>query len=479
MHRLLASRFARNWSALVLSNVASQALGMLATIRIARLLSPEGYGHYNLIQVIANLSVIAAGMGLRQVIIRETARDTGSTASLCLTALKVRLPLTALVVAGLLLYGWAVPIVGLPKSLLIVTLVISLLTWDLVESIAFGNERMDLSASINAVGSLLWAVAIWFVPASWITPLTVIGAFALLQCVEAIAYVAFIRSAGLLRGPARLAPVVGLMRAGLPFYWLALLTAATNQVPVLLLGARSGPAEVGLYNAGYRLTFPLQVMISGAMTALYPGLAQLSQQNNDHFRSTVCRAALGLALLGSAGALTVSLLRSELVMVIFGSSYSVTADAIAFQVWYTVIYSLHVLVGTVLAASDRQAWLATLSSGYAAFSLPILWWSAANAATGLALGILFAAVVSIFIHWAVLMRLVPDRRLLVVSMVILVSLLGAGLLAWRIPQTSPFFIRGGIALGFAACLVVLALREHTRHLLPSQKLQPQPTVKNS
>ncbi len=39
---LLRNRFARNWSFLVGSNLACQVLRMLATIRLARLLAPEG-----------------------------------------------------------------------------------------------------------------------------------------------------------------------------------------------------------------------------------------------------------------------------------------------------------------------------------------------------------------------------------------------------------------------------------------------------
>jgi hypothetical protein len=49
------SRFIRNWSMLVFSNIACQALGIVATARIARYLLPLGYGQYNLMQRLARV----------------------------------------------------------------------------------------------------------------------------------------------------------------------------------------------------------------------------------------------------------------------------------------------------------------------------------------------------------------------------------------------------------------------------------------
>ncbi len=50
---LLRSRFLRNWSFLALSGIVCQLLGMLATVRIARALTPDGYCQYNLVQTLA------------------------------------------------------------------------------------------------------------------------------------------------------------------------------------------------------------------------------------------------------------------------------------------------------------------------------------------------------------------------------------------------------------------------------------------
>lgn len=51
--KLFRSKFIKNWTLLFGSNMLGQALGLLATIRIARALNPTGFGQYNLLQTIA------------------------------------------------------------------------------------------------------------------------------------------------------------------------------------------------------------------------------------------------------------------------------------------------------------------------------------------------------------------------------------------------------------------------------------------
>src|SRR5947209_918632 len=99
------SRFARNWSLLVFSTVACQPLGMLANIRIARALAPGGYGQFNLVQSVAGLASVFAGLGLRNVVVRECARHPGNSARIFYTSAILRLVALFAVGSGILLYS--------------------------------------------------------------------------------------------------------------------------------------------------------------------------------------------------------------------------------------------------------------------------------------------------------------------------------------------------------------------------------------
>src|SRR5438093_1580027 len=99
------SRFARNWSLLVTSNLLVQTLAMLATIRIARVLAPQGYGAFNLVQALAVLGALLAGLGTRQVLIRACAREPRRTRQLLAAASVLRVAPLATVGIGIVIYS--------------------------------------------------------------------------------------------------------------------------------------------------------------------------------------------------------------------------------------------------------------------------------------------------------------------------------------------------------------------------------------
>src|SRR5712691_2178865 len=102
---LARSRSARNWSLLVGSSLAVQLLSMLATIRIARQLAPGGYGEFNLVQALAMLGMLLAGLGTRQVLIRLCAQRPDRTRHLLFAAAAIRAG--ACVGVGLVILGYS------------------------------------------------------------------------------------------------------------------------------------------------------------------------------------------------------------------------------------------------------------------------------------------------------------------------------------------------------------------------------------
>ena len=455
---LVRSRFARNWSCLVASSLVCQGLGMLSTIRIARELAPAGYGRYNLTQTLAGLGVVLAELGLRNVVIRETARRPERSGELLLISGLLRGAALAVAAGGILAYGrLSESGVSLAFGAAAMGMMIGQSAWDLLEYIAFGHERMEYSAGINLAGSAIWMFAVWGAPRAWLTAAHVSLGYALLQSGKALAYGLAVRRAGYARGGARRASwrasATWLAGQGMPFYWLTLLTAASNQLPVLFLNHRSGAAQVGLYHLGWRLTNPLQMLVLAALSALYPGLSQAGAADAGRFMRSVERALVGITLLGVAGAAAISLLRQEVVLLLFGPAYRATADAMAYQCWYTELLSVYSLIGTALAARDRQKWLAGLCTCYTALATPILWWGAGRGAAGLALAIVAGAVLNMGYHWEVFQRRLP-RRLGAAYTLRLLALQGAGMaLAWLVPPGLPLAARLALALmGLAAAL---------------------------
>lgn len=440
INKLYRHRFARNWSLLLGSNIICQFFGILATIRIARILLPHGYGLYGLVQTMASLGLVFAGMGLRNVAIRECARHPEESTRIFLKTLVIRIVSIFIVSIGILLYAqFGRSPIDFTLSVVAISLLIGLSFWELVENIAFSQERMEYSAMMNLIGSVLWVVLAWAAPAKWLTPFSVSLAFALLQIVKALGYLIGLYHTDLLFSKSqnltsRKLTYHNLLKQSLPFYWLAILTSFITQLPILFLAKRSGETEVGLYNAGFRLVNPMQMVLNTALMALYPGLAQAGVNNPDRFMKVLRRALYGITILGTIGAMLISLFRKEVVLLLFGRTFLNAADAMAYQCWYIVFLGIFSLIGTNLAARDQQKLLAGLSTCYAILSIPILWWGAGKGATGLAMAIVVAAIINMSYYWIFFQKTLP-RPLSNRLVLHLCTILGIGIsISMIIPQ---------------------------------------------
>jgi lipopolysaccharide exporter len=453
---VLRSQFARNWSFLVLSNVCGQGFALLATIRLARALEPQGYGQFNLVQTLAGLGAIVGGLGLRNVLIRACARDPYRSAALLWASALLRGVTSVLVGTGIILYS-KISQQELPPTLIVVAvgLLLAFTAWDTVESVAFGHQNMGLSAVINLSGSMLWAMMVWGAPGNWLTLVVASAAYSLLQAGKAVSYAAIAYRWGLFKGGISRLPLPrlsqSLLTQSLPFYWLALLTAATGQLPILFLAERSGQAEIGLYTVGFRLVYPVDMIIAAMLTALYPGLSKIGVGDDDGFSRVVRRSLFGIVILGTAGALVLSLIREEMVLLLFGTAYRAAADATAYQCWYAVLYAVFAMIGTTLGARDRQKQLAWLATAYALVATPVLWVGASFGAAGLASAALLAASLNLTYHWVVFQRSL--RWALPTSFTVTMLLIfSSGLVVgWAVPQSWSWQIRVLIclcALGF-------------------------------
>lgn len=463
------SRFARNWSFLVVSNLLCQMLGMLATIRIARVLLPERYGQYNLVQAFAGIGVVLAGLGFRHVVIREIARHPEQSGLLLRVTFFVRLVIWIIVGLGMFIYtqSYQTSLDG-NFFVAIIVIMVGISSWEILENIAFGLERMEFTAGINLAGSVVWCVVAWTVPVVWITALNVSLAFALLQIIEVpIYYIALLRG-GILPHATMKAPVLKLLHEGAPFYWLALLTMATNQIPVLLLANSAGQVEIGYFNAALRLVMPMQMLALTALSALYPSLSQSYLDNGALFMSKIEHIFIGIIVIGTSAALIATLLRKELVLFLFGIAYEYSSDVMVFQIWFLVFGAIYAMIGTVLAASDNQVLLMRLSTCYAIISIPILWWFSRWGAIGIAAGLLVSSLVNFFYHWHYFCRILP-QRFAANYPAKLFAVIGFGLLvSWLIPQGLAFYVRimaSFLIFAVSGCLLVVLLAKKQAKML--------------
>jgi O-antigen/teichoic acid export membrane protein len=175
----------RNWAYLLSSSMLSQILGLIAMIRVARMLGPSDYGNYNLIQTTAGIGAVLAGFGMRNVIIRNCARNPEKARGVYFISLLLRAGFWLIASAGIVLYSLNSKS-ALPLLLcgLVVLISFGQVIWDTTESISFGLQRMGPPSWINSLGSVFWIMLVWLAPASVLTLVFVSSSFALMQIMK-------------------------------------------------------------------------------------------------------------------------------------------------------------------------------------------------------------------------------------------------------------------------------------------------------
>lgn len=452
-------RFLSNWASLVGSGGAAGLLGLLTTVRLARTLLPEGYGIFTLVQTLAVAGAVVAGLGLRNAIIRQVARTPGSGRATLLGSLRLLVPSGIVAALGAAWYlskqsGYSVESIGGWAAFL----VLSVTLWEPLEAIAFGRERMTVTSAWNTIASAIWCAAVWLLPADRLTLPVAVGGTALVQALKLAGLGFSMRREGAFRGSDQ-AP--SLLAEGLPFYWIALLTMAATQLPVMALLAGSGAAETGLLGAGMKMALPAGMLVGSALSAAYPGLSRAALTDLDRFKSTLSSLFASVAGIGSAAAAAGTIFRIELTDLLFGPEYGGAANLMAALLWWSVLSGVFSTIGVALAALDRQRLLAGLSTAFALVTGAAILLTMHRGGEAMAFALMLSSAVNLPYHWFFMQRVLPiplGRR---IGGGLGGVLLLTALLSWLVLEDARFWIKLVSALALLP-LPVIAARQVRR-----------------
>jgi O-antigen/teichoic acid export membrane protein len=399
----------RNFSLLTVSNIFTQVLGITTTIKMARFANTTAFFTYNLLQVHVAVFVAIASLGLNNVVVRMVSRDRLNSKKIFITSLILKAAILLIsILIYVIYYSFFVTSYGSYPFLLTILSVIFISLNDNVEGVAFGLERMEFSSVISFAVNLLWIIILLLVPGKFYTLNVLFEIYFILFALKTTVYVIALNKAKCLTGVYNNKDwkdsANGMLQQALPFYYLALLTIVSNQVPVLFLEHRAGVEQVGFFNIANKLLSPMNLVLSTALISLFPNLAKLFIENNELFLKRIKSIFLIISLLGIMGAFAVTFFRSEVVMLIYGKKYINSALVLSYQCWYMCLYALVCLIGTLLGAIDRQKELSYLAVICTSFQVPILWFGAKYGAEYLSAAFLAATVLVFILHVAAIIK---------------------------------------------------------------------------
>ena len=418
---LFKNKIIKNFSILTGTNILIQVLSIFSSIRLARQLQPERYGVFNLIALQSSIFSIFACYGLRIVIIRHIARNNNDARKVFVLSGHIRLVTTAIALILLFFYNLVYGQESLSTLLVlaVMALIVFQTSWDTIESIFFGFEKMETSGIINLIFTLIWIAEIYIIPNSHFNVEVLAFAFLLNQGLKSLLYYFWMRRSIFKKMPStsfnNYSEHVDFIKQSNFFFVLAIFSSIQNQMPILLLQFNSTVDQIGLFNLGSRLLSPLQMLLNLLLAALFPMLSRLAIDNKPLFAVRVKSLMNIIILSGILGSGLFALFSNDIVYLLYGEAYKTTARVILIQCWFTVLFAIFCTIGSVLSALDKQKLLSRLSIIYATTACPIFFIGTKYGAIGLAWAFVIAGFVNMTYHWVIFRSLINKNVSLLYS----------------------------------------------------------------
>jgi len=138
-------------------------------------------------------------------------------------------------------------------------------------------------------------------------------------------------------------------------------------------------------------------------------LSRLAIHDHNKFSIRIISLLNITIILGVWSSICLALFSNEVVILLYGNEFQTTAKIILTQCWYTLLFAILSIIGTVLSALDKQKLLSILSIISTLISVPILFFGSKNNAIGLSVSFVIAACINITYHWIILFKYLKYR----------------------------------------------------------------------
>ena len=452
--------FNRNFLILLTSNIMVSVLGMLTSIYIARVLSPENYGIYGVYIAYVGIFQVLASLGLSATITREVARNQNKSLIIFrASVIAYTIGFFLAFIAFHVYYFFGNESFSYDIKILLLLSLFSLTSWTLFENIAFGMQRMEFIGIIKLIVAVILLLVLVSIPEDKLSVVLFFSLTIASQFVrDVIFYFALKRYRMFLSDEIYNLKQLFLYSKKLiidsiPFLIMGLFSMLSNQFPILFLNDNSGAQEVAFYNVANKLLIPMTLVITTALSAIYPNLSKLFELDKTKYINKIRIGFNLIAFIGLLGGFVITLFGNEIVYILFGNEYANTGKVMAYQVWYLVFFSFFGFIGGILSSSDKQKELSILSIFYAAVSVPFLWYGSMYGAIGLSIAFIIASCINLSYHWYFMNRLLPFSMGVKYPIFLFTPIIITFIISINIPANLTILFRVVILLIFLTVLV--------------------------
>jgi O-antigen/teichoic acid export membrane protein len=404
--KILNNKLFKNFSAYTFSMLLSQIAGMLATIKITRVLGPESYGQYGVYISLVAIFVVVSSLGLRQIVIRHIAREPQLSKHFLMITLFGRL--AGLLFSSILLLSYQFcqnKELSIIDALMLISL-FSLSIWDSLENIVIGRQKTGMIGWFYLIFNIIWLSFILLLPNDYFSLLFIYALQIVIQILKDIVFSIYSYKnnyyEGIVKQGAIITEIKHVCLESRPYYIMFLFGLIITQLPVLFLDINSNKIEIGYFNASNKLLSPVSLVLNSALLVVFPHFSRLFAENREKFIKQTYTAFTFFFLVCAGTAFVLSLFRKEIVFLLFGKAYAESGAVFAYQIWFLVINGgILSLIGNLFGAINQEKKLSKLVIIAAIIAAPFLWFGSKYGAEKLAITYVVFAMIQLTYCWFV------------------------------------------------------------------------------
>jgi O-antigen/teichoic acid export membrane protein len=392
-HTSGAARVLRNTVAVTSAEWFAKLTNFLFVVFVVRTLGEVEYGRYAGAVAFVGLSSVLFELGLTESMQRAIARDPSKTRDLFWNAVGIRLtlavPALVLVPLAAWLAGYTSAIVT-GVALQTGTFLLSALLVPL-GLLLTAHERFDVVARLSMILNVVYIVLCVALLSLTRNYLVLILVAFLTMPLHIILTWRALSPAGVMVPPWQMSVGAwpGLIRAGMPFALSSLALTFNFQADTVLLGLLGTTADVGWYNAAYRLIFSLSATVAGFTRSMAPALSRMHATDTQAALRWARGAVVGLTFLTLPAAVGLSVLARPITTFLYGAGYEPSASALAILAWDLPFLAVGAFGGNITTAMNLERRAARVYLAAAVFNV------ASNVILIPRLGVLAAAIVTV------------------------------------------------------------------------------------
>jgi len=402
------SKLIKNWSYLLVSDVIQQMIGFFVVILLARKLSVDDYGFFNVILSAGMIFSVFAQFGMSNVVTREIAVNPDTTSSF-IKKIIIPFRLISFLFSLLIFFGYDFFQGDYGNNTIyIVLIILNLSLWNFSESIAFGHETTKYSSILNILFSLCWLVSVLIIPEKALNVSTILLVYCILHGLKGLSYGIVIYNIFYTKQQYKSKPTrisfFHFIKMILPYFWLVLLGVFSLEMPIQLLNKNGNNIEVAYYVVGYKLMLPISIAVSTAFKAMFPMFTKLYSTNRNEFESKLKIGFKLIFILGTFLAIISSITSKYFIPLLFGSEYINSTIVFNFLIWFSIISILDTLLSNGLSSAFKEKIIALLTTIDILILLPLLYIASFYGAWGIGLAKLISGLLFLGYHLYVFKR---------------------------------------------------------------------------